>query len=369
MNPSTKIVRINVNARGTTSIDDLPTDILSSEILVRLPAKCIGVYRTVSKQWLSLLSSKNFILRHCRHISTSYKQMFFSVSLFQSSVFPVTFDPSDYLPKTLIPLPTNTYWYDVRVLTSFDGLVCLSFRGTQKMILWNPLTHATKFVSSTLSRGRFKQKTDAVGLYVSPSNEYMLLHAKRRNGSMKLYKYSSRCDSWRKMGFVDERKYHNYKMSWSNGTFFQGVVYFIVKVDAAGMGNYLFGFHVDSDELKSKPKPATTKHDGDGSLVVVRNQLHMFVANSLPNWSLHLWRMDGENWTKIWVRQNILPPSLFGRTITYVVSTGKFLVVSRSGTVFEIDTTKNGIECYHPVFSESSIQGAVYTETLMSPDF
>ncbi|KAK1419397.1 hypothetical protein QVD17_28564 [Tagetes erecta] len=328
MNPSTKIVRINVNARRTTSIDDLPTDILSSEILVRLPAKCIG-----------------------------------------SSVFPVTFDPSDYLPKTLIPLPTNTYWYDVRVLTSFDGLVCLSFRGTQKMILWNPLTHATKFVSSTLSRGRFKQKTDAVGLYVSPSNEYMLLHAKRRNGSMKLYKYSSRCDSWRKMGFVDERKYHNYKMSWSNGTFFQGVVYFIVKVDAAGMGNYVFGFHVDSDELKSKPKPATTKHDGDGSLVVVRNQLHMFVANSLPNWSLHLWRMDGENWTKIWVRQNILPPSLFGRTITYVVSTGKFLVVSRSGTVFEIDTTKNGIECYHPVFSESSIQGAVYTETLMSPDF
>ncbi|KAK1435813.1 hypothetical protein QVD17_01582 [Tagetes erecta] len=113
----------------------------------------------------------------------------------------------------------------------------------------------------------------------------------------------------------------------------------------------------------------TTKHDGDGSLVVVRNQLHMFVANSLPNWSLHLWRMDGENWTKIWVRQNILPPSLFGRTITYVVSTGKFLVVSRSGTVFQIDTTKNGIECYHPVFSESSIQGAVYTETLMSPDF
>ncbi|KAK1426523.1 hypothetical protein QVD17_15197 [Tagetes erecta] len=140
-------------------------------------------------------------------------------------------------------------------------------------------------------------------------------------------------------------------------------------VDAAGMGNYLFGFHVDSDELKSKPKPATTNHDGDGSLVVVRNQLHMFVANSLPNWSLHLWRMDGENWTKIWVRQNILPPSLFGRTITYVVSTGKFLVVSRSGTVFEIDTTKNGIECYYPVFSESSIQGAVYTETLMSPDF
>ncbi|KAK1406425.1 hypothetical protein QVD17_41722 [Tagetes erecta] len=259
-------------------------------------------------------------------MSTSYNQMFLSIGICESSVFPVTLEQSDYLSKTQIPLPSNASSSGVRVLISFDGLVCLSFRGTHKLILWNPLTRLTKFISSTQSRGRFKQKSDAIGLYASNSNEYMLLHAKRRNDMMTLYKYSSRLDSWRKMGFIDEQKYHNYKMSWSNGTFFQGVVYFTIKLHAIGKGNYLFFFHVDSDQFKSKPFPATSHDNGEGSLVLFRKALHMFVAHGFPFWSLDLWRMDRENWTKIWVRQSIVPQSLFSYTITYIMSTDRFLV-------------------------------------------
>ncbi|KAK1430008.1 hypothetical protein QVD17_12432 [Tagetes erecta] len=360
---------MNVNGRRTTSIDDVPADILSTEILIMLPAKCIGRCKIVSKQWLSLVAAQNFRLMHCRRMSTSYNQMFLSIGIYESSVFPVTFEQSDSFSKTQIPLSSTVSSSGVRVLTSFDGLVCLSFRGTHKLILWNPLTRVTKFISSTQSRGRFKQKSDVVRLYASPSNEYMLLHAKRRNGMMTLYKYSSRLDSWRKMGFIDERKYHNYKMSWSNGTFFQGVVYFTIKVHAIGEGNYLYGFHVDSDQFKSKPFPTTSHDDGEGSLVLVRKALHMFVAHDFPFWSLDLWRMDGDNWTKIWVRQSIVPQSLFSHTITYIVSTDRFLVVSKSGCVNELDITKNGEECYYPVFLGSRLQGAVYTETLMSGDF
>ncbi|KAK1414975.1 hypothetical protein QVD17_30741 [Tagetes erecta] len=210
---------------------------------------------------------------HCRCVSTSYNQMFLSIGICDSSVFPVTFEQLDYLSKTQIPLPSYASSSGVHVLTSFDGLVCLSFRGTHKLILWNPLTRMTKFISSTQSRGRFKQKSYAVRLYVSPSNEYMLLHAKRRNGMMTLYKYSSRLDSWRKTG--------------------SGL--FTIKVHAIGEGNYLFGFHVDSDQFKSKPFPATSHDDEEGSLVLVRKALHMFVAHGFPFWSLDLWRMDGEN--------------------------------------------------------------------------
>ncbi|MFS8019068.1 putative F-box domain-containing protein [Helianthus anomalus] len=186
---------IHGHRRPSSSIDDLPLDILVYEILIRLPAKGVVRSKSVCKQWLSLLSTRHFAMMHCRHISTSYNQKFKAIGLRLCSVFPLSCEDSDPLSNTTILLPFEAAWSEVNILTSFDGLLCVCLRNTGKLFIWNPLTRAFKEVSSSNSHGLYKPKSDAIGLYVDKTNDYKILHIKRRHGKMWVHVYSSMFDS------------------------------------------------------------------------------------------------------------------------------------------------------------------------------
>ncbi|KAJ0495128.1 putative alpha-amylase [Helianthus annuus] len=55
-------------------------------------------------------------------------------------------------------------------------------------------------------------------------------------------------------------------------------------------------------------------------------------------------------------------------SITHIISTGRFLVVSNNGVANEIDMTMKGEDCYYPVLWFHGLEGAIYTETLASPN-
>ncbi|KAJ0929925.1 hypothetical protein HanPSC8_Chr04g0143421 [Helianthus annuus] len=81
--------------------------------------------------------------------------------------------------------------------------MCL-FRNTGKLVIWNQLTHAFKEVSSSNSHGLYKPKSDAIGLYMDKTDDYKLLHIKRRRGKMWVHVYSSMFDSWHKITFANK---------------------------------------------------------------------------------------------------------------------------------------------------------------------
>ncbi|MFS7979700.1 hypothetical protein Hanom_Chr10g00930771 [Helianthus anomalus] len=58
----------------------------------------------------------------------------------------------------------------------------------------------------------------------------------------------------------------------------------------------LFGLDVESERFKLKTFPRIPHADYDGNLVVFHKELHMFVTHGLPNWTVDLWRMEGESW-------------------------------------------------------------------------
>ncbi|MFS7930806.1 putative galactose oxidase/kelch, beta-propeller, F-box-like domain superfamily [Helianthus anomalus] len=331
------------HGRQSTSIDDLGLDILVYEILIRLPAKGVGRSKCVCKEWLSLLSTRHFAMMHCRHISTSYNQKFIAIGSRLCSVFPLSCEDSGPLLNSRILLPFEAPWNKVNILTSFEGLLYVCFRNTGKLVIWNPLTHVFKEVSSSNSRGLYKPKSDAIGLYVDKTNDYKLLHIKRRRGRMWVHVYSSMFDSWHKITFANKLRCWRGKPIWSNGTFCKG-------------------------RFKLKSFPRIPHADYDGNLVVVHKELHMFVTHGLPNWTVDLWRMEGESWVKLWVFPRI-QPIILSCSITHIISTGRFLVVSNDGVANEIDTTKKGDDCFLPVVWFHGLQGAIYTETLTSPYF
>ncbi|KAF5762981.1 putative F-box associated interaction domain, F-box-like domain superfamily [Helianthus annuus] len=357
------------HGRQSSSIDDLGLDILVYEILIRLPAKGVGRSKCVCKEWLSVLSTRHFAMMHCRHISTSYNQKFIAIDSRLCSVFPLSCEDSGPLLNSRILLPFEAPWNKVNILTSFEGLLCVCFRNTGKLVIWNPLTRAFKEVSSSNSRGLYKPKSDAIGLYVDKTDDYKLLHIKRRRGRMWVHVYSSMFDSWHKITFANKLRCWRGKPIWSNGTFCKGVLYFLVNCFIENKGVMLFGFDVESERFRLKTFPRFPHAYYDGNLVVVHKELHVFITHGLPNWTVDLWRMEGESWVKLWVFPRIQPPIILSCSITHITSTGRFLVVSNDGVANEIDTTKKGVDCFLPLVWFHGLQGAIYTETLSSPDF
>ncbi|XP_035832959.1 F-box protein At3g08750-like [Helianthus annuus] len=132
-----------------------------SEILPRLPAKCVGRAKKES----------------CFIRSTG-------VDLVDE--------------KTMITLSFHVHPSDVWILSSLNGLLCVCLRNTFEMLIWNPLIRSCINISDSKSYGFFKIYSDAVGLYIDSSNDYRVLHIKRGRFTVDVMAYSRRTSHWKR---------------------------------------------------------------------------------------------------------------------------------------------------------------------------
>ncbi|KAJ0808339.1 putative F-box domain-containing protein [Helianthus annuus] len=157
-------------SESNTKLPDLGPDLIMSEILPRLPAKCVGRAKKVCKEWLSCISSKEFVMMHCRHMCKGSRQKILSIGQESCFISSTTVDLVD--EKTMITLPFHVRPSDVWILSSLNGLLCVCLRNTFEMLIWNPLIRSCINISDSKSYGFFKIYSDAVGLYIDSSNDY-----------------------------------------------------------------------------------------------------------------------------------------------------------------------------------------------------
>ncbi|CAA0833038.1 F-box protein CPR30 [Striga hermonthica] len=124
---------------------DLPPEI-TMEILLRLPVKSLLRFRSVSKSWLALISSSQFIKAHLGISASSptmanHRLMLTicnpNFDLKQCSIKSVFFDP--LTAASNIEYPKEDPYSAVWVVGSVNGLVCLAM-DEKDMFLWNPAT-------------------------------------------------------------------------------------------------------------------------------------------------------------------------------------------------------------------------------------
>ena len=125
---------------------ELPLETIQTEILPRLPIKSLGRFQCVSKQWKSFLSSQEFIKLHKSR--NNEKLLLLDPSR------PITFhsfdcEPHFYPVTTLKNVPSEVKHKNALLLASLDGLVCVGFKNSRKLMFWNPLTGAYKYLSNS----------------------------------------------------------------------------------------------------------------------------------------------------------------------------------------------------------------------------
>ncbi|MCD9560578.1 hypothetical protein HAX54_019295 [Datura stramonium] len=132
-------------AHESKSVPVVPPEIIS-EILARLPVKPLLRMRCVSKSWLSLISSPQFIKNHLKFstkkqdfardrllFSNSYE---YSLRVYACSLYSIMYQESPHIPDELDFLCKDSF-VDYNVVGSCDGLFCIS-TGSHDLFLWNP---------------------------------------------------------------------------------------------------------------------------------------------------------------------------------------------------------------------------------------
>ncbi|PWA88574.1 F-box associated interaction domain-containing protein [Artemisia annua] len=102
------------------SMTIIPQDIITTHILCRLPAKSVGRFRCVSKEWLSLLSEPRFIQTHQKTLN-GYHCIFWSND---GSLYSVPFNDHEAV-STLTKLDSGFYRI-ISILGSVNGVVLAS---------------------------------------------------------------------------------------------------------------------------------------------------------------------------------------------------------------------------------------------------
>lgn len=123
---------------------DLPHDLITFQILTRLPLKSLLRFKSVSKQWYSTLSSPHFGNAHFNFSQFNHPFSFIHcVLLIQSHNHYFLFSYDDgSITKGLLELETNfdVLKDEIFLVGSCNGVVCL-VSSTDYLIIWNPIIH------------------------------------------------------------------------------------------------------------------------------------------------------------------------------------------------------------------------------------
>ncbi|XP_059282526.1 F-box/kelch-repeat protein At3g23880-like [Lycium ferocissimum] len=384
---------------SSTSVKDsiltipiLPPELIT-EILLRLPVKSLLKFRAVSKSWLSLISSPEFIKNHLsvsannkdythHRVIWSFRQGFLNLkdctlnSFFSESVTEV-FDlnyrmTSDGLYDQLPQFET--------IVGSVNGLICLADE-KNNVFLWNPSNRKYKKLPTPRPALRFEMwRMNGFG-YDELHDDYKLVGTFRRCGRFnrgRLKLYSLKSDSWRSVdpwaNVADRRSREQLDVS---GKFVKGKLYWpTATVD----GLYVFykewnitSFDLANEKWGKVEHPCYEEGDIDLLLEVLGSDLSVFCNNHGKHISIWIMKEYGvkESWTKMFTIN--YPDRYVGDRhvffLPYFMSNkGEILVMFLFHTTSMIYNPKDDSLRYSKVIEfNGGPKAEVYVESLVCP--
>ncbi|XP_060208267.1 F-box/kelch-repeat protein At3g23880-like isoform X1 [Lycium barbarum] len=187
------------NAQSSAILPTLPSELIN-EILLRLPVKILLRFRSVSKSWLALISSPQFINTHlslsANNKDYAHHRLILSLSgpkeknlnfcSVRSILNESVLEPSD------LDCPLKDKF---QIMGSVNGLICLRV-GVEPFFIWNPSIRKFKKVTAEAVE-RYGQKVYGFG-YDKLHDDYKILRMyTTTSNDLKVEIYSLTSDSWR----------------------------------------------------------------------------------------------------------------------------------------------------------------------------
>ncbi|KAJ0744225.1 putative F-box-like domain superfamily protein [Helianthus annuus] len=303
-------------------MSELLVEILMYGTFTKLSARDIGRCKLVCKKWLSILSTPEFPLIHCRSTSLSATKWVLAKLDRCGSLEKLFYARTCFCgPKMMSVKPFKTRPDELMILGSLDGMLCVCLEETSQILIWNPLTQASTTLSSCESHGFFKKDSDSAAFYVDSANEYKVLHVIRRRGTEAVYIYSTRY-------YIPGGKLRTFCL----------------------LSMSILRFDVNLEQFSSVPLPRDFNGGGfDGSLVSIAGQLHIFMHYKYDMYYFGLCKLGYEEWINLWVLPCIgVVPSSFLGFVEYVESTDEMLLMTTCGDIYMLDMKTMQVGYYFP---------------------
>ncbi|XP_059449331.1 F-box/kelch-repeat protein At3g23880-like [Corylus avellana] len=242
------------------TIQNIPHEVIT-EILARLPAKCLIRFRCVCKSWRSLISDPQFLKKqlHFSHAESNFTRQRIIVfkqglpssdhriassysvhSVFNDHEMPCSFD---------VPLPMTDPASIIEFVGSCNGLVCL--REGRILHLWNPSTRESKRLPRSIGYN------DYFGFgYDESVDDYKVVRLLNNEGdTCKVEVYELRADCWR------ETQNFPYSLNRFAGTwstvYANGALYWVVVREHGPEGTRwnVVAFDLSTEKFTEVPQP------------------------------------------------------------------------------------------------------------------
>uniref|UniRef100_A0A2N9IDC3 F-box domain-containing protein n=1 Tax=Fagus sylvatica TaxID=28930 RepID=A0A2N9IDC3_FAGSY len=274
------------------------------EILSRLPVKPLLRFRCVSKPWLALIDSPEFIKFHLKHSLTTNTNL--SLILRSSKLYSSDFDSLDGAIELDHPLKTPGYGIDI--CGSCNGLLCLS-NSEDDVALWNPSTRKFKKLPVTTMdfpdglQGLFYCKSVYGFGYDETSDDYKVLKLFQlfvgddTNSVVKVY--SLKNDSWNK---VPDCPYNLYYPC-SFGTLASGALHWLVNPKVkSDRTNLILAFDLAVEEYRLVPQPDFYDKNSSMDVGVLGGCLTILYNHNRHRLDVWVMKEYGvkESWTKLY---------------------------------------------------------------------
>ncbi|KAL9154788.1 hypothetical protein ABFS82_10G140000 [Erythranthe guttata] len=209
-------------------------DLVTELILVYLPPRSLARFKSVCKQWLTLISTPLFAAAHTNHHSRRRLKSLPSFLLRTSAATPEFF----YLnPTTRTLLPFKFEFPHTRILQSSHGLLLLEHRNTEygrrNYCVYNPTTRQSRKLAVSGADGKTTSPAPlGLSLYFDPSKSphYKVISFTKTAGSQSQFNltigiYDSESHNWEEIAGAGNPdispaniKFFN-GISWNNGIY------------------------------------------------------------------------------------------------------------------------------------------------------
>ncbi|OVA19254.1 F-box domain [Macleaya cordata] len=229
---------------------------LLRHILLCLPVKSLLVFKSVSKQWLSLISEPIFVHNHFLQNRPSIPRLFLQKPSFGTNPEFEFIFLDGKLTESVVPFETLTFVNDpagIKIEQSCNGLLCCSsFKSTsvrRTYYIYNPSTKHYKIIRGSHVKERSFLWICSVSIAFNPlkSPHYEAVCIWRNDTfNYQIEIYSSKTASWRVSGCPFPAPNDIF---YTSGVFWNGSLHWISLRDSS------LYFDIDQELLKTMPMP------------------------------------------------------------------------------------------------------------------